>query len=119
MESDSDFERKVHLIIDMFHRIISIMPYALHQFKKPKQQTQKTTVLMAFVCMEKSHVDRQESTQLRKGSNFPRICQAVLKPHATTQKDRLDIVVRMLFWVVSPPLLYRLTLRSPLLSGNS
>lgn len=45
-------------------------------------------------------------------------CQAVMKPHTTTQKDRLDIMVRMLFWAVSPLLLYRLTLRSALLSGN-
>lgn len=78
----------------------------------------KTSMLAVFVCMERSHVNRQENTQFWKGSNFPRICQVVMKPHTTTQKDRLDIVVRMLFWAVSPPLLYRPTLCSSLLSGN-
>lgn len=34
---------------------------------------------MAFVCIEESRVGRQDRTQFRKGSNFPKTCQILIQ----------------------------------------
>lgn len=38
-------------------------------------------VLLAFACIEESHIDSQDRTYLRKGSNFPQTGQVVIQSY--------------------------------------